>query len=393
MAHLTCRILFLLPFGLFLASALEAGCSSTTPGTTHGNNINVTAGSGVSGTLLNAAINKWKMKCPGKYGISFPAFNSGGPGISYTAIRKPVNLTSGDCGVISGDSISIYDSSKPNGPTGPAMSCGDMTSVLAHELGHSLRLNDASAGCSSHIMATEFNPGTVRTVQPDECSAADERWITIPEIDPPDPDDDDGLCTPASGEDCLGTPLVFDVLNTGGINATNGRDPRVPFDIDGDVRRESSQWVAASGGDAFLWLDIDGDGKVDGGRELFGDATVLPDGTAAEHGFEALAAHDTDQNGVIDVHDVAWPHLLLWTDVDMDGQADEGESRSLDDAGIASIALQFVERRIIDDGGNVHRFWGTYKQRAPSGKLRDQVVVDVFFKYRDHQPRQGTVPN
>lgn len=267
-----------------------------------------------------------------------------------------------------------------------------MAAVLAHELGHTLRLNDscATSSCNKHIMATNFDPSTVRQVKPDECAAANEHWET-PEEEEMD-DDGDEPCVPDVDPACSGSPLIFDVMRTGSIRTTGRRDARVAFDIDGDVTRESTQWVEGQGEDAFLWLDLDADDEVDGGRELFGDATILPDGSEAQHGFEALAVYDSDLNGVVEPDDAIWPHLRLWTDGDMDGRASPGEWRTLDEAGIASISLEFDERRIIDSGGNEHRFWGTYEQRAPSGRLRSHVVVDVFFRYWEQRrtERPGT---
>lgn len=67
-----------------------------------------------------------------------------------------------------------------------------MTMVLAHELGHALRLKDTrGTACNNHIMATDFETLSVRTVQPDECDAADGQWETDnePDTDLPDPSD------------------------------------------------------------------------------------------------------------------------------------------------------------------------------------------------------------
>ena len=71
-------------------------------------------------------------------------------------------------------------------------------------------------------------------------------------------------------------PLVLD-LNGGGIQ-TIAIDPARPilFDMDGDGTKHATGWVAA--GEAIVVRDINGNGLIDSGRELFGDAAVIPRG-------------------------------------------------------------------------------------------------------------------
>ncbi|MFS7309362.1 hypothetical protein [Rahnella inusitata] len=47
-------------------------------------------------------------------------------------------------------------------------------------------------------------------------------------------------------------------------------------------------------------LDINQDGQIDSGRELFGNNTYLNDGTLAKNGYLALQELDDDYNGIID---------------------------------------------------------------------------------------------
>lgn len=44
--------------------------------------------------------------------------------------------------------------------------------------------------------------------------------------------------------------------------------------------------------DGLLAIDLNGDGIINDGSELFGSSTAMPDGSIARLGFEALAQYD-----------------------------------------------------------------------------------------------------
>lgn len=75
------------------------------------------------------------------------------------------------------------------------------------------------------------------------------------------------------------------------------------FDLDADGRAENVPLLA--GGSGYLALDLDGNGRVDSGAELFGPASGS--------GFAELAAHDDDGNGWIDANDAVFERLRVWT--------------------------------------------------------------------------------
>lgn len=50
----------------------------------------------------------------------------------------------------------------------------------------------------------------------------------------------------------------------------------------------------------ILAIDLNGDGIINDGSELFGSSTVMPDGSIARLGFEALAQYDENGDGIID---------------------------------------------------------------------------------------------
>ncbi|MGA0599282.1 calcium-binding protein [Caulobacter sp. KR2-114] len=122
-------------------------------------------------------------------------------------------------------------------------------------------------------------------------------------------------------------PLVLD-LNGDGLNLTR-QDVGTYFDIDNDGFAERTGWVAPT--DGFLARDLNGNGKIDGGAELFGDATAS--------GFTALAALDSNHDGKISSADAAFASLVVWQDMNGNGVTDAGELKTLTDLGITEISL------------------------------------------------------
>ena len=130
-------------------------------------------------------------------------------------------------------------------------------------------------------------------------------------------------------------PIILD-LDGDGLE-TVGLAGNVYFDHDGDGVLTQTGWAGAN--DALLVWDRNGNGAIDTGAELFGDFTPMPNGTLAPNGFAALAALDSNGDGVIDASDPAFHELKLWRDTSQDGKTDSGELSSLADAGIVSLNL------------------------------------------------------
>lgn len=74
------------------------------------------------------------------------------------------------------------------------------------------------------------------------------------------------------------------------------------FDIDGDGIKEEISELAK--GNGFLALDLNDNGIIDDGSELFG--------TKSGNGFRDLAAYDEDGNGWIDENDAIYSKLKIW---------------------------------------------------------------------------------
>ncbi|WP_296645073.1 hypothetical protein [Roseinatronobacter sp.] len=127
------------------------------------------------------------------------------------------------------------------------------------------------------------------------------------------------------------TPLVL-ALDGDGIELTSVNGATAFFDVGVDGFAEATGWVAAD--DGLLVLDVDGNGRIDNGSELFGDQT------GHAHGFLALAQHDDNGDGVIDASDTVFGQLRIWQDLNQEGISQASEMRSLADVGISSISVQ-----------------------------------------------------
>ncbi len=122
----------------------------------------------------------------------------------------------------------------------------------------------------------------------------------------------------------LKDPLVLSFSGT----ASLARD-RFQFDLDADGQAEQINRLGDNS--AFLALDLDGSGRIESGRELFG--------ALSGDGFADLAQYDQDSNGFIDEGDAVFKQLRLWQ---RDAQGVDS-LRSLQDMGVGALALARAE--------------------------------------------------
>lgn len=135
------------------------------------------------------------------------------------------------------------------------------------------------------------------------------------------------------GENTL-SPLVFD-LDGDGIELASLTGPdAVYWDIDVDGFAEASGWV--DGDDGLLAIDVNQDGVINDHSELFGN------GAGFQNGFLALAAYDSNGDGLITSDDDDWDRLIIWQDANGDGVSQSDEMMSLNDWNITAIDLKAV---------------------------------------------------
>ena len=132
-------------------------------------------------------------------------------------------------------------------------------------------------------------------------------------------------------------PLILDTDNDG-FNISQ-KSEGTYFDLNADGYAERINWTDK---DSILALDVNKNGYIDNGREVFGDYHIINEtGERAKNGFEALKQYDTNKDGVIDASDSIYNDLLLWKDKNNNGISDAGELTKLSSSGISAIKLDY----------------------------------------------------
>jgi hypothetical protein len=176
-----------------------------------------------------------------------------------------------------------------------------------------------------------------------------------------------------------GSPIVIDV-NGDGFSMTDA-DNGVMFDLNADGPAERLSWTAPRSDDAFLSLDLNQNGVIDSGAELFGNYTPQPP-SASPNGFIALAEFDKEENGgngngIIDTGDAVYARLLLWQDTNHNGKSDAGEVRPLSQSDVTAISLDYKRSNQRDEYDNL--FYYRSKIQVARRSSIEHWAYDVFL--------------
>jgi hypothetical protein len=180
----------------------------------------------------------------------------------------------------------------------------------------------------------------------------------------------------------LRTPLVVEIERNGLKTTTLTQGIR--FDFEGTLAPVRTAWLVGEGA-AMLALDLDDDGMITNGAELFGSHTPMPGGGTADNGFEALARYDENKDGVIDAKDPVFSRLRLWVDRDKNGIGEGPELTTLARETIEAIELKHVRRTEVDRNGNILGERGVFRRK---GGLRGRII-DVYLRGEPQAPAHG----
>jgi hypothetical protein len=177
---------------------------------------------------------------------------------------------------------------------------------------------------------------------------------------------------------CEHSPIVLDLDNNGVALSTAAAGVR--FDLLGTGAAVKTGWL--TGGDAFLAMDRNGNGTIDGGAELFGEQVGV-----WHDGFAALAELDRPElggnaDGVIDAKDAWFGRLVVWTDANRDGASTPDELRSLASVGVTSLSLGYEKSDALDAAGNALRLRGSFTRELADGTCTASEMTDVWVSVR-----------
>ena len=275
--------------------------------------------------------------------------------------------------------------------------------VIAHELGHFLGLDEGGVNPSQATIMNNptVTPGTTcqnasvptTTVQMNDATKSGSCIADVrPTPNPtPTPECTIELCEAGCAYSCesqgcygsgCASPVVLDLAGNGFdlTDVTHG----VMFDIEGDGVKEPLSWTSLLSDDVFLVLDRNGNGFVDNGTELFGNYSLQSRPPAGEtrNGFLALVEYDKVENGGnndgrLDEFDGIISFLRLWKDSNQNGASEPSELQSFEQVGLKSIDLNYKESRKVDAFGN--RFRYRTKVIDNRGAKTSRWAWDVFL--------------
>ncbi len=162
----------------------------------------------------------------------------------------------------------------------------------------------------------------------------------------------------------VSSPLVVD-LNGDGVQTISLADSTGTFDLLNSGEAIHSGWI--SGDDAFVAIDLNGNGVIDDRNELFG-------GVIGE-GFAKLASFDSNGDGVVDANDARFGELLLWQDINGNHRTDAGELSGLLARGVASLSTRYVLAPEVQNGN-----WLLEHGTATFADGRSVKLVDTYFR-------------
>ncbi len=261
--------------------------------------------------------------------------------------------------------------------------CNGFIRAALHEIGHALGLADTYGTGGSSVMNQFSGPDDTGGNIPLDVTSCDRNRADL--AAPEDPCD--WGCPPGYRTWCEGdqqpdpskcnccvdyTPIIVDMGNDD-FRFSSAEDG-VRFAINSLGTTTRLAWPLKRD-DMWLVHDLNGNGAVDDGSELFGNTTALRGGGFAKHGYEALQEFDRNRDGAVDAQDRGFHRLLLWSDANRNGFSEPTELMTLEQAGVTSLSTDFRESSKTDRWGNRFKYFSTATVR---GRRVSILTVDVF---------------
>lgn len=187
----------------------------------------------------------------------------------------------------------------------------------------------------------------------------------------------DSLC------DQRASPLVIHVAsdeNNPIPIALSSQEEGINFDLLGSLNGYSPVRISWFTNQDYRLLALpDSRGNVRGIDQLFGNATLGPDGRTADNGYAALAKYDINRDHRIDAKDPVYYRLRLFLDKNRDGISQSGELISLQQAKIAYIDLDYS-----NDFSEEDQYGNQTMMKSVVGYFDGSLdlIFDLWFAYR-----------
>ena len=168
-----------------------------------------------------------------------------------------------------------------------------------------------------------------------------------------------------------GTQLVSAMF----IHLGNGNEfPRptspqtgVRFDIDGSGTLDQVAWTEPNSEVALLALDVNGDGRITSGKELFGSHMVPEAGNGPNALLHIFGASGAAPSGAVHQGHQLYEQILLWGDRNHNGVSESSELRLAKEL-FTQIGMGFVRQQGRDEHGNraTYKGWAELRTGGPA---------------------------